>query len=122
MPFEVFTNATSAERGTPTVRFLSNGRVHFNAAATRLFDGASYLRILFDSETSRVGFEVTDTDDPNGFKLTKQDSQSVLTASAFVQRYDVPSEQRLPLTEEDGILVADLPQKAGDAGDGEKRS
>ena len=114
MPFEVFENATSAGRGVPTVRFLSNGRVHFNAAATRLFDGASYLRILFDSEENRVGFEPTGTDDPNGFKLTKQDSQSVLTASAFVQRYDVPSEQRLPLTEENGILVAELPHDEHD--------
>lgn len=109
MPFEVFENTASAGRGVPTVRFLPNGRVHFNAAATRLLAGATHLRLLFDDDAQRIGFEPTSADDPNGFKLTKQDSQSVLTASAFVQRYEIPIEQRMPLEQEGDLFVADLP-------------
>jgi hypothetical protein len=107
-PFEVY-EAPAGRRGeVPTVRFLSAGRIHFNAAAGRMLDGYTHLRLLWDAEDLRVGFEPTDESDKLGYKLTQSPSQTVMTAAGFADRYRIGS-QKMRLEREDEMFVAEIP-------------
>lgn len=108
MGFEYYEpQATEAPRRVATVRFLSGGRVHFNAAAGRLLDGVTHLRLAFDNDTYRVGFEPTDASDTFGYKLTFAPSQVVLTAPGFAHRYGIDP-QKLAVEVDGEMFVAQV--------------
>lgn len=92
MGFETFEPLpTEAPRRVATVRFLSKGRVSFNAAASRLLSDRAFthMRLLFDPDTRDVAFEPTDGVDKLGYKLTASESQTILTAPGFSDRYAI---------------------------------
>ncbi len=105
-PFEVYSPESSRQGAVPTVRFLSSGRVHFNAAAGRLLKSSTHLLVLWDPDEIEIGFKPTSAEDPLAFKLTHGDSQSVLTAPGFASKYKIHS-QKMRLELRDGIFVAE---------------
>ena len=68
----------------------------------------THLRLLWDAEDIRIGFEPTDKTDKLGYKLTHAPSQTVMTAAGFAQKYGISS-QKMRLEREDEMFVAEIP-------------
>lgn len=110
--FEVFDRRVTFRegRGGPTIRISEDGRMLiFNAAAARLIEGIQYVRLMFDRDGRRIGFQPTDKDDENGFSIGRPKSAANMHAKSFVQAYNIPTGQRFPLTQEGDVFIAQLP-------------
>lgn len=115
-PFEPFTPTRSSDsgRGVPTVRVLSGGRLVLNAAAMRLLDGVTDVRLLWDADTNRIGIEPVEAPGADTFKVSRGASQATITSKEFVDRYRLPISQRIRLEREGAIFVASTePPAAG---------
>lgn len=110
-PFEEFdpVAAGGTTGKVATIRFLSKGRVHLNAAAARLLDGIEYIDLLFDKENRRLALRAASGESPTSIKLTRAPSQVIFAAALFQQTYQIPLGPRMRLVPEDGLFVADLP-------------
>jgi hypothetical protein len=99
MPFEVFEPGRSnAEgRGIPTLRVLSGGRLVLNAAALRMIGGITFVHLLWDEDTKRIGIKATSATDPSAFKVTRAPSQAIITSAAFVAENKLPHSQNMRL-------------------------
>ena len=106
-PFEPYEPQIGRAGGVPTVRFLSKGRIHFNAAAGRMLAGYTHLRLLWHTEDCRIGFEPTDESDSLGFKLTQAPSQTVMTAAGFAEQHSIGS-QKMRLKRQGEMFVSDI--------------
>jgi hypothetical protein len=99
MNFEVFAPGRSSSdgRGTPTLRVLSAGRLVLNAAAQRLLGDTTFVQLLWDADTKRIGIMPAAQDAPDAFRVTTAPSQSIITSKAFVETYDLPLSKRMTL-------------------------
>ena len=111
-PYEVFEPSAGGVRSgrVATIRFLSGGRVHLNAEAGRLLGAATHVQLLFDREAGALALNPTTPDDPRGFLLTRGTSQTVLSAAAFQQAYEIPVGPKMRLDLDGVMLVAKVPE------------
>ncbi len=99
MNFEKFAPGRSSAdgRGVPTLRILSGGRLVLNAAAQRMLGDITFVQLLWDADTKRIGIMPSTQDDPDAFRVTTAPSQSIITSKAFVEAYKPPLSQRMAL-------------------------
>jgi len=75
--FEVVKKRT-IQRNPPRLTVYQHGNGYLNAAACRdVFDDTpEYLRVLADSDGGRLGFKLTDGDDPDAYSVSGADNES----------------------------------------------
>ncbi|WP_295851156.1 hypothetical protein [uncultured Microbacterium sp.] len=110
MPFEVFEPQPGARRGVATIRFLSKGRIHLNAAAARMLgEGTTHVQLLWDAEDLAVALKPVEADAPHSYLVSRAPSQAVISAAGFAERCRIPLHQRYRLElDEEKQLVADI--------------
>jgi hypothetical protein len=99
MNFELFAPGRSSAdgRGTPSLRILSAGRLVLNAAAQRLLGDTTFVQLLWDADTKRIGIMPSTQEASDAFRVTSAPSQSIITSKAFVEAYDLPLSKRMAL-------------------------
>ncbi|HEY4269061.1 MAG TPA: hypothetical protein VGM94_12805 [Galbitalea sp.] len=68
-----------------------------NAAAQRLLGDTTFVQLLWDADTKRIGIMPAAQDAPDAFRVTTAPSQSIITSKAFVETYDLPLSKRMTL-------------------------
>jgi len=117
MAYETF-ERTAVRVENPTVSVAKEGRIAFNAAASRLLAkaGANAVRILWDKTTCGIALQAAQKGDKNAFSVAFSRGQSAtITAKRFfeyigwsaTQRQTVPAEW----DEKQRMLEAKLPAR-----------
>lgn len=98
MIFEVFEpTRANPERGTPTIRIQSDGRLILNAAAKRLLGDTTFVQLLWEADTGRIGIKPTVETDPAAFRVAQAPSQAIITSKEFIAEHNLPHGQRMKL-------------------------
>lgn len=111
MPFELFESPVDRRRGVATIRFLSRGRIHLNAAAERMLtdDGVSHVQLMYDTDDLVVGLRPASPGEPGAYLVARAPSKAVITAAGFAEKYRVPLGHRFRLERgDDGLYLADV--------------
>lgn len=115
MGFVKFTNV-GARLGDPIVSIWSRGQIGFNQGATQEYDinNYQYVVLYFDSETQRIGFELTEDKNAEGaMKLMfRKNSGASFSAVPFLRTnkidYKTTRKYVLERDEDSGLLVIDV--------------
>jgi hypothetical protein len=107
-PFELYEpeRSSSSGRGVPTIRALNGGRLVLNAAAVRLLGDTSFVQLLWDTESKKIGLKPSTEGDPTSFRVTRAPSQAVITSKGFIDAHNVPQSQRMKLEWDGSMWVA----------------
>ena len=115
MAFEKFTDV-GARIGVPMVSIWSRGQIGFNQGATIEFDVSDfkYVILYFDSETRRVGFELTNDSKAEGAikLLFRKNSGASFSAVPFLRMKKIDHSETKKYVvyrdDESGFLVIDV--------------
>lgn len=107
MTFELFPKAM-IRNPNPTVT-VAKDRValRFNAVASKILRDVEALQLLTDHSTGRLAFRPVPLEDPNGYVLSNQGSQSFLTCPAFIKQSGLPESGKWQLAQQGVLLVFD---------------
>lgn len=117
MAYEAF-ERTVTRPGSPMLSVLPDGRITFNAAASRLFqaEGVEAVRILWDREKCGVALKASGKSDRNAYSIYFSRGRSAaISPKAFLayigwsarKRYTVPAKWN----QRQKMIEAELPRK-----------
>lgn len=118
MAYELF-HRTSVRVDTPLLSIVPDGRIVFNAAATRTLAhaGVKHVVILWDKSNRRMAIKATNKADKNGFavSLVSLGHSGSLRAKSFLShvRWTATERETLPAVwnESQKIFEVELPAK-----------
>jgi len=96
MAYETF-EKTAARVADPTVSVATDGRIAFNAAASRLLEkaGVRAVTILWDRSTCGIAFQAAKKGDKNAFSLALRPGRSgTITVKRFLEYIGWSADQR----------------------------
>ena len=108
-PFAVFDPAadTHDTGRVPVIYVLSEGRLKLNAEAVRrLGNTTSWVQLLWDDETKRIGIKAAAEGSTGAFRVTRGKSQATITSKAFVAAHSLPYKTRMRIEWEGDMWVA----------------
>jgi hypothetical protein len=121
LAFEVFTKRLVPLAGAPYVTIQKRGTISINKAAHHLLGAPKAVELLYDSDTSIVGFRAVEPSVEHAYALRAMGGASradgagttyLIAGTAFLKHYDIDYGQarRFPAELQDGILCLDLKQ------------
>ena len=118
-PFELFDPASvTAETGrVPVVYVLSEGRLKLNAEAVRRLGDTTWVQLLWDNDTKRIGIKPAAETSPLALRVTAGESQATITSKAFVLAHSLPYKTRMRLAWDSEMWVASTLNPADPLGD-----
>jgi hypothetical protein len=116
-PFEVFDPASAATRRVPTIYVLSEGRLKLNAEAVRRLGDATWVQLLWDDATKRIGIKPAEETSRAAVRVTPGESQATITSKAFVIAHELPHKVRMRLAWDGDMWVASTINPAHPLGD-----
>ena len=116
--FEEF-DRRAAPPAHPSVTIQKRGTFGLNRAAHESLGSPTHVKLLFDPERRVIGIIAASAEDPNAYRLQKQQRARnyLLSGRAFANRYGIPLGQARRYRGEmhGDVLTVDLQQDAIDA-------
>ena len=120
MPFEVFTKRLVPLAGAPYATIQKRGTISLNKAAHHLLGAPKAVELLYDSETSIVGFRAVDPNVEHAYALRAMGGAAnraegagttyLIAGTAFLKHYgiEIGQARRYPVELQSDILCLDL--------------
>ncbi|WP_354573700.1 hypothetical protein [Frigoribacterium sp. UYMn621] len=101
----------------PVVYVLSEGRLKLNAEAVRRLGDTTWVQLLWDDDTKRIGIKPATETSPLAVRVAPGESQATITSKAFVVAHKLPFKVRMRIAWNGDMWVASTEDPANPLGE-----